>query len=393
MSSVLIKNAILVLPERTVTDQDVLCKEGTIVNIAPFTKLQPPATTEIVDAAGAYLVPGFIDLHFHGLLEYIVDNGTDDLANICSQLPQFGVTSFLPTLCPLPKGKDAEFLTSLVKVKSQGTQILGFHLEGPFLTLTGALSAEALGKADIDRVNNLINAAKPYKAIFSIAPDFEGIDELIPIMTRNDSPVFITHTMADVKQTQRAIELGACHATHFYDVFPCPEVSDPGVRPCGAVEAILAEQNVSVDFILDGEHVDPVPVKMALECKGSDKVCLITDSNIGAANKPGRYKFNGREVEFTYPGGPARLTEDDKDAGGLAGSGLTMDLAVRNAVKMLDADIPLAVRMASTNPAKVLRLENTKGQIKPGFDADMVLLDEKLQVIQTFISGKCCYKK
>ena len=394
MTNLLIKDAILVLPECTVPDQNVLCKDGKIINIAPSSDFQPPATSEIVYAAGAYLVPGFIDLHSHGLLDYLIDRGADDMVNICDQLPRFGVTSFLSTVSPLPKGKDAEFLASLAKVQSKGTQILGFHLEGPFLTLTGALPPEALGKADIERVKNLINAAKPYKAIFSIAPDFEDIDELIPIMTQNNTPAFITHTMADVKQTQRAIELGACHATHFYDVFPCPEVSDPGVRPCGAVEAILAEQNVSVDFILDGEHVDPVAVKMALNCKGPDKVCLITDSNIGAAKKPGKYiMFGEREVEFAYPGGPARLTEDDKDAGGLAGSGLTMDSAVRNAVKMLDVDIPLAVRMASTNPAKVLRLENAKGQIKVGFDADMVLLDEKLQVIQTFILGKCCYKK
>ena len=394
MTNLLIKNAILVLSERTFTGQDVLCDDGKIINIAPSGTLRPSTTAEIVDAAGAYLTPGFIDLHFHGLLDYLIDHGADDLVNICNQLPRFGVTSFLVTVSPLPKGKDAEFLASLAKVQSKGTQILSFHLEGPFLALTGALPPEALGKADTDRVKNLIKAAKPYKAIFSIAPDFKGIDQLIPIMAQNNTPVFITHTMADVKQTRQAIELGACHATHFYDVFPCPEVSDPGVRPCGAVEAILADKNVSVDFILDGEHVDPVAVKMALECKGPDKVCLITDSNIGAAKKPGKYIMVGnREVEFAYPGGPARLTEEGEDHGGLAGSGLTMDLAVRNAVKMLDVDIPLAVRMASTNPAKVLKLENSKGQISVGFDADMVLLDENLQVIQTFVSGKCCYKK
>ncbi len=134
----------------------------------------------------------------------------------------------------------------------------------------------------------LIDAAAPYKAVFAVAPDFEGIGDLLPLMTKNDTPAFITHTRADVVQTQAAIAGGACHATHFYDVFYPPESNDGGVRPCGVVEAVLESDGTSVDFILDGEHVDPIAVKLALKCKGLDKVCLITDSNLGAGLPPGR---------------------------------------------------------------------------------------------------------
>ena len=390
MPEFLIYNVNIVSADKILSNRCLTVSNGKIKEIS---KSISNDKIKAIDGNGNYLCPGFIDLHIHGIHTYLIDNGIDQMRSICGILPQYGVTGFLPTVCPLPKGKDAAFLKSLVTSDLQGAQIFGFHLEGPFLTMTGALPPEAIGKADIDRVRNLIDAAKPYKAIFSIAPDFENIEKLLPIMAEDDTPVFMTHTRATAKQTKHAIDLGACHATHFYDVFPCPAETDPGVRPCGAVEGILADDRVSVDFILDGEHVDPIAVKMALKCKGFDKVCLITDANTGAGLPPGRYKALGSEVEFKYPGGPARMTENTSHPGCLAGSGLTMDKAVRNAVSMLGVDLPQAVRMATANPAKVLKMDNSKGQIEEGFDADLVLLDKELDVIETFIKGESCYKK
>jgi len=388
MSKYLITNVKIVLTDSILSNHSVRVSEGTISEILPAEKT--PYDT-VIDGMGNYLCPGFIDLHIHGTHEYLIDNGIDDLRHICDILPRYGVTGFLPTVCPLPKGKDAEFVSALAKIPSRGAKIYGFHLEGPFLTLTGALPREAIGKADPQRVKSLMDAAKPYKAVFSIAPDFEKITDLIPLMAQNNTPVFITHTKADVEQTLAAIQAGACHATHFYDVFYPPAETDPGVRPCGAVEAILADSNVSVDFILDGEHVNPSAVKMALQCKGHDKVCLITDANIGAGSKPGKYKFGKEEVEFKYPGSPARGTENSHSPGSLYGSGLTMNKAVKNAVTMLGVDLPLAVKMASSNPAAVLRLANT-GKIEKGLQADLVLMNEQFNVIQTWANGNCCYK-
>lgn len=394
MSELLIKNTNLVLSDRVLDNHSVLCRDDKIAKVIPNKDLEGYSADYVIDACGRYLAPGFIDLHFHGVHNYLINSGPEHLAAVCRILPQYGVTGFLPTVCSLAKGKDAEFLASLAKVESEGTRILGFHLEGPFLTLTGILPPEAIGKVDSERVKALIKAAKPYRAIFSISPDIEGIEDLIPVMAQDNTPVFMTHTKANVKQTQAAIELGVQHATHFYDVFPSPPETDPGVRPCGAVEAILADPRVSVDFILDGEHVDPVAVKMALQCKAGDNVCLITDANIGAGLKPGRHKFLANtEIEFTYEGGPARQTENSPQAGLLAGSGLTMDRAVRNAIKMLAVDTTQAIRMASANPAKVLGLNDQKGHIKEGFDADMILLDDSLNVIQSWIGGRCCFEK
>ena len=347
---------------------------------------------EITDTGNAFIVPGFIDLHIHGIHRMLVDNGAEELKEICKILPRYGVTGFLPTLAPRPKGEDAEFLSELSKTETEGTEILGFHLEGPFLKITGALGAGAISGADEERVQALIHAAKPHKAIFSISPDVDGIEKLIPSMAANDTPVFMTHTAATVEQTRLAIELGVRHATHFYDVFPCPAVSEPGVRPCGAVEAILADERVSVDFILDGVHVDPVAVKMSLisKRKGPGKVCLVTDANVGAGLEPGQFSFgNLGDICFAYKGAPARSVKDNT----LAGSGLTMDRALKNAVKWLDMDLVQASKLVSHHPAQVLGLGHRKGILKEGYDADFVVLNENLDVLQTWINGKCFFER
>lgn len=392
MSKLLIKNANVILTDRILENHSVMCDQGKIVQISSTVDCGNKSVMTITDANGQYLSPGFIDLHFHGLHKYLIDNGLDHLENICKILPQYGVTSFLPTVCPKSQGEDVKFVKSLSRVKLQGAQILGFHFEGPFLALTGILPYEALSEICKERIGDLIEAAKPYPAIFSISPEVEHISNLISIIAKVNVPVFITHIKASVQQTQASIEAGARHATHFYDVFPCPPEVDPGVRPCGAVEAILADERVSVDFILDGEHVDPVTVKMALVCKGPDKVCLITDSNVGAGLPPGKYSgLNNMELEFAYPGSPARTTKASRHPGCLAGSGLTMERAVQNATKMLKIDLPLAIKMASANPARVLS-RNDIGSIEIGKQAYLVLMNKDLKVVQTWLKGEFCYK-
>lgn len=374
------------------TGQAVLCQDGKIVNVAPENEIRKDQVDQYLDGAGNYLAPGYIDIHIHGVHDKLINSGPKHLEDMCRILPRYGVTGFLPTVVPLPPGQDTELLASLARITSEGTSVLGFFLEGPFLALPGAIGADAIGETTVERISFLKRAVEPYRAIFAASPDLEGIQNLIPFMAENNTPVFMTHTAADVEQTQAAIEQGGRHVTHFYDVTPCPAERDGGVRPCGFVEAVLSDARVSVDFILDGEHVHPVAVKMALKCKGPDRVCLITDANLGAGFPPGRYRgFNNEEVEFAYAGAPARGTENSSIPGALFGSGLTMDRAVRNAVKFLGIDIPLAVRMASMNPAQVLGLPE-KGQIKAGFDADIVLLDKNLHVLRTWVKGKCCFQ-
>jgi len=392
MSRVLITNASVVKLDQVARQQTVTLADGRIQSVGPTDAVSARGTDRVVDVGGNYVAPGFIDLHTHGLHGFRLDAGPDSLQAICGLLPRYGVVGFLPTLTPWAKDIDARSVASLAETACAGTQVLGFHLESPFLSVSGGMPPEALSTVGKEQAQALIEAVQPYAAVFSISPEFPQVLDLIQLMTATGAPVFITHTAADVEQTQAAIEAGARHATHFYDAFPVPEEEDPGVRPCGVVEAILADPRVSVDFILDGVHVHPIAVEMALQCKGPDRVCLITDANIVAGLPPGRYSFGNRELESAYEGGPARMTEDSHCPGGLAGSGLTMDSTVRNAVAMLDIELPQAIRMASANPAQVLGLENQKGQIEAGFDADLVVLNDALEVEQTWIGGDCVYE-
>jgi N-acetylglucosamine-6-phosphate deacetylase len=390
---VLIRNVNVVLPEQVLANYSLLMEGKKIAALIPAAKGTRMQAEEILDGHGGYAIPGLIDLHIHGLRGLCMDSGIEHVEEICKALPEYGVTGVLATVLPRRKGEDAEYLGLLAQSRPEGAEILGFHLEGPFLALPGAVPARILGTADIERVERLMEAGYPRRVIFSVSPDFEGILDLIPVMAANGAPVFVTHTAATVEQTQAAINAGVRHATHFYDVFPSPPEMDLGVRPCGAVEVLLADPRVSLDFILDGEHVHPIAVKLALQCKGVDGVCLISDSNVGAGLPWGtRYKAMDHEVMHHYRGGPARICSEGPLCGGLAGSGLTLDLAVRNAITFLGVDLPTAVRLASTNPARITGLGDRKGRIAPGYDADLVLLDRDLNVSYTWVGGEACFR-
>jgi N-acetylglucosamine-6-phosphate deacetylase len=371
---------------RFLDDYGVAIKGRHIVWVAPSADLKDLPASHRIDFQGDYLVPGYIDLHIHGLGNRLMDNGREDIEAISRALPTFGTTSFLATIIPHPPAEEATFLRSIAKAESPGANILGFFLEGPFLAKTGAIRAEALADRTPERVDMITSSLAPHRVVFAISPELSGLPEVMSLMK---APIFITHTQAGVKDTLKAIEMGACHATHFYDVFHMPLETDPGVRPCGAVEAILADPKVSVDFILDGEHVDPVAVRMALACKPVDKVCLITDSNIGAGLCPGTYRGIGDdEIRFAYPGSPARGTENSRYPGALYGSGLTLDRAVRNVVAFKVGSLETAITMASTSPAKVMGVYGQKGDIDKGFDADLLRLSSDLEVITAWVGGK-----
>jgi N-acetylglucosamine-6-phosphate deacetylase len=206
---------------------------------------------------------------------------------------------------------------------------------------------------------------------------------------RNILP-FITHTRASVEQTEAAIEAGARHATHFYDVFPVPEETDAGVRPVGAVEAILADSRTSVDFICDGVHVHPTAIRAAVAAKGWEKVMLITDSNVGAGLPSGEYDTPWGYRVRVAPGDAARHASK----GFLAGSALTMDVGMKNLLRWLAPVLaPEQIwAMGTLNPARLLGLTN-KGRIAPGADADLVLWDPQLNAVKTWVGGQSLFTR
>lgn len=349
-----------------------------------------------VDGGGRLLTPGLIDVHIHGVGHHLFEQSPDALLEGMRVLPRFGVTGVLPTLYRVMQPKQLHQLAALSAALDQVTCVHapGFHLEGPFLALPGA-GADTLD-GDVSLVNDILAAAEGNVAAMSISPDTPNILPVIERLVEAGVVPFITHTHADVKQTQRAIEAGARHGTHFYDVFPIPEVTEPGVRPCGAVEALLADPRATVDFICDGVHVDPIAVVAALRAKGPEGVILITDANIGAGLPDGVYDTPWGFTVRVRTNDAARINDPGaKRDGCLAGSALTMNRGISNLLRWLDCAEHEVWGMGSRNVARLMGWSD-RGRLRQGAAADMVLWDRgddgTLHAVQTWVDGRCVFE-
>ncbi len=385
--NVLIHNARIVKPGAGISNGSVLVRDGHIVAVGEV----DTATSDevpVVDGGGRLLTPGLIDLHTHGVDTALYERSEEDYFAAARVLPKFGNTCVLPTLYRVmnrPSLKLLErFADTLPKVKE--VSMPGFHLEGPFLALPGAGADTIPG--DVVLLEELIAACRGRVLAMSISPDTKNIIPVIERLVAHKITPLMTHTAATAEQTQAAIDAGASHATHFYDVFPAPEVTEPGVRPVGTVEAILADPRVTVDFVCDGVHASPFAIRAALAAKGWQGVVLITDSNIGAGLLPGVYDTPWGFKVRVRDGDGARHAEKNT----LAGSALTMDRGIVNLFNWLKIPPEQVWAMGTLNPARVLGLER-KGRIAPGADADLVLWNEDLTAAHTWVNGISVYEK
>jgi N-acetylglucosamine-6-phosphate deacetylase len=391
----LIENATLVWPGQRSEIGSILIVAGEIAVLDPASE-QIPDPCERFDAAGALLTPGLIDIHTHGVHEFSYERDPQDLIEGVARLGRYGTTTVLPTLYTVLQRDSLSKLERLASALSSvtGVDAPGLHLEGPFLALPGAGGATVPG--DLTLLDELLAAAGGRVLAMSVSPDSPHILPVIERLQEHQIAVFLTHTQASVAQTQAAFAAGARHATHFYNVFPVPPERESGVRPIGAVEAILAEPGCSVDFICDGVHVDPLVIRMAVLAKGWRGLVAITDSNIGAGRADGIY-----DTPWGYP---VRVSERDAvrvhDSnhplnGLLAGSALTMDRALSNLIEWLPLSLPEVVAMATYNPARTVGLDR-KGTLEVGADADLVLwnrTESGLQARRTWVGGVCVYEQ
>ncbi len=345
-----------------------------------------------IDGGGRLLTPGLIDLHTHGIERFVYESGPEHIIAASQRLAQFGTTCVLPTiyraLSRSQLGELERLAAALAKVDC--ACMPGFHMEGPFLALAGAGAQTLAG--DVALLDELFAAAGRRITAMSISPEVPNIVPVIERMCELGIVPLMTHTRASIEQTQAAIDAGARHATHFYDVFPLPPETDPGVRPVGAVETILADPRCTVDFIADGIHVHPVAIKAALAAKGPEGVLLTTDSNIGAGFPPGIYDSPMGQIDA---GAAARLHRPgDPLHGGLAGSTLTMNRGIANLLAWLGLPEEQVWAMGASNVARVFKLTG-KGSLRVGADADLVLWDQdagRLQARFTWVAGRLVHR-
>jgi len=394
----LIHNVQVLRPGYGTIGRSLLVQGERIAAIDPSPQELPPNVTR-VDGGGRLLTPGLIDLHIHGLMMKLFEASGADLLAAAACLPRFGVTCALPTLY---RNMDRHSLPILKQLSEaldrwptqRGARLPGFHMEGPFLARAGAGGLTFDG--DVDWLNQLLDTAGPRVSAMSISPDTKDIVPVIHRLVEANIAVLMTHTAANVDQTQAAIDAGASHATHFYDVFHVPGRADAGIRPVGAVEAILADERVSVDFIADGVHVHPTAVRAALAAKGPQKILLISDSNVVAGLKPGIYECPPGELLRSGPSIGARVHAPGSERHNiLNGSALTMNMGIANLKHWLKLPEHHIWAMGTRNVAQRMGLPRL-GDMIVGYEADLVLWDHDEagvpQAVQTWVGGRSVYQ-
>jgi N-acetylglucosamine-6-phosphate deacetylase len=335
-----------------------------------------------IDYSGHYISPGFIDLHIHGALgRDFMDADMESFNIIGGHMARTGVTSFLATTLSAP-------FESILKVietvkRSPGFPLvskpLGVHVEGPFLNAeeSGAQNAEFIKAITEEDIQLIIEATKGLKAIVTLAPEVKNNMRFIETLKKNGIVVSVGHSGATYEQTLEGIKAGISHATHFFNAMPEFRHRDPGV-----VGAVLESENVTVELICDGVHVHPASVRLVLERKGLENVCLITDSILAAGLGDGDYILG--KLNITVKGDETRL----KDGSSLAGSVLTLNKAVKNVLDWTDLTLSQAVLMASLNPARVIGLHRDMGSVETGKYANLTVFDKEFQIKQTYVYGK-----
>jgi N-acetylglucosamine-6-phosphate deacetylase len=384
-----IHNVRLVRPGESISTGSALIRHGRIEALDG----PAPDGAVLLDGEGRLLSPGLIDLHTHGVGQFLYERSPEDILSASEFLPQFGTTCAMPTLYRVFDRGSLGHLAKLAAALegARGTRFPGFHLEGPFLALPGA-GAQCI-PGDLALLDDLLSACDGKALAMSVSPDTPEIIPVIERLVEKGVVPLITHTRATVEQTCLAIDAGAIHGTHFYDVFPLPKESDGGVRACGAVESLLADSRCSVDFIADGVHVHPMAIRCALAAKGFEKVLLISDSNIGAGLPEGIHDTPWGFTVHVQEGRGARVADvDNPKFGTLAGSALTMDAGIRNLHDWLDIPSEQVWAMGTLNVATLFGLKDL-GRMSTGAAADLVLWEDDLTVRKTWIRGELAFEK
>jgi N-acetylglucosamine-6-phosphate deacetylase len=362
------------LPGKVVTGKILFVNNGRISSVGRASV----EGCEVLDAKGLFVSPGFIDIHVHGIFaDRAAGLDTSDLKEMCGRLAKHGVTGFLATTVSFPPStllKTVRTVKNFIK-DNPGTNLLGVHLEGPFINprASGAQNRKYIRPFDPSETEDLFSEGKGIIKAMTFAPEVKNGMRLLKTLKDRGIKPFIGHSTAGYKEIKAAAAKGATHITHLFNAMPVFHHREPGL-----IGAALTIDNITADIIADGIHVDPAIIKLAVEAKGTSNVVLISDA-IG----DGRRAFTLGGLKVRVKGKEARL-----ENGKLAGSVTALNDAVGNMVRFAGVSLPGAVAMASLNPARVLGIDGRKGSLEAGKDADIVIFGRDLKIRRTIVKGK-----
>ncbi len=344
---------------------------------------------EVFELGDCWLAPGFIDLHVHGGGGAQFNSADlDEVLAAARFHARHGTTALLATTVATPVRELEASLHAISRAarSPDGGVIAGVHLEGPFLNpdWPGAMNPSMFLEPNADTLARLLSAAGGIARLVTLAPELPGALGLIRSLTAAGIVASAGHTGATYAQAVEGVRAGVSSATHLFNAMRPLHHREPG-----AVGAFLECPGVSCELICDGVHVAPAAMALAYALKGAAGITLVTDAIAASGMPDGDYLLGTAPV--TVRRGRAVLadaTDRPQADATIAGSTLTMDLAVRNAVRWLEVPVEEAVALASANPARLLGLEARKGRIAAGMDADLVVLDDALQACGTMIGGR-----
>ena len=350
---------------------------GDVISLKRFRNRTVDADTLVYDVQGAWISPGLIDSHIHGFGGYgTEDCDPDAILAMSSSLAEYGVTSFCPTVYSDDEKVMIRAVKAIVKAapKVKGAEVLGIHLEGPFISPKRMGAQGGYCPVDLEIMERLYNAGEGLISNMTVAPELKRMRELALYCIKKGIVLQAGHTDAAYENMLEGMQAGILHSTHFFNAMSRLHHRNPG-----AVGAIMIHPDMSCEIIADGEHVHPELIRLLLRGKPANKVILVTDALKATAQKEGTLIANHEEVKF----------EDNvfkKLDGVLAGSGLTMMKGIRNLVSW---QVPLeqAVLMATDNPARLLGFTK-KGALVPGHDADVTVFDKQFNVMMTMAGGR-----
>lgn len=386
----------LVLPDCILARGSLAFEGPRIAAIVPEGWDVPLAST-VVDVAGCYVVPGFVDVHVHGVDGYDTQDEGQPIAAIASRLPRYGVTAFAPTTVACAPAVLQAVLEQVATLRREApdarARVLPAHLESNFISpaYRGAQPAECLrlpGDASLGArhfsardILDVIAAAGAAVGTVTLAPELPGALDLVRALVAAGHAVSLGHSGATLDETMAAIDAGATRATHLFN-----RMSPMTHRAPGITGAVLSQDDVTAELICDGHHVHPAMCRLAIRSKGVERVMAVTDGTAGSGLAVGSSaRLGGQRIRVEAQGA---VLED----GTWAGSTLTMDRAFRTIVTRFGFSVHEATVLCSTTPARASGLIDC-GRLVENAVADVTVLDRHFEVVRTFVGGREVYAR
>jgi len=391
----ILANGTVITPIRALHSSSVIVEGGRIAAVLPSDQVEMQEQDRVIDVGGAYIAPGFIDIHTHGAGGHdFMDGSVEAIMEAARTHLRYGTTTIMPTTLTSDLDELFDTLDKFAQAKSKlkdGPNLHGLHLEGPYFSReqAGAQDPRYIKNPDPDEYRRIVRYSGEVKR-WTIAPELPGALEMGRYLSERGILCSMGHTNAVYEDVVAAVENGFRLVTHLYSAMSGVRRIN-AYRYAGVIESALLLDELTVEVIADGVHLPKSLLQLTYKVKGPDRICLVTDSMRGAGMP------EGESILGSLKDGQRVIIEDGvaklPDRSAFAGSVSTSDRLVRTMVKLAEVPLADAVKMATLTPAKLLGIAERKGQIAPGKDGDLVVFDADINVSLVMVGGQVRFEQ